>query len=213
MKRIKILMATLLFPVFTFAQGIEIVPFAGYMFGGSIKFVEGKLNASDGLDYGVSLLVPLHEFLDVEVNYSRMEGEVRFDPYLNYTGPPWNLESEKTGVSTNYFQLGVISAFTKQNPNIVPFGSFSLGATLFSLDEYADTWRFSITAGLGAKFMFSEHIGVMLRGRLMLPMTFAGVGGYCGVGTGGSGCGLSVNSWATIVQGDFNAGLIIKLGN
>jgi hypothetical protein len=43
----------------------------------------------------------------------------------------------------------------------------------------------------------------------MLPMFFGGVGFY--FGTGGSG--LSLNSYSAIVQGDFNGGLIFKLGN
>ena len=63
--------------------------------------------------------------------------------------------------------------------------------------------------GLGVKIMFSERVGIMLRGRLMMPMNFAGTSFY--IGTGGSG--LSVNSYVSPLQGDFNGGLIIKLGN
>lgn len=53
----------------------------------------------------------------------------------------------------------------------------------------------------------------MARGRLMMPMYIGGVGGYCGIGTGGAGCGLSLNGYASLFQGDFNGGLIIKFGN
>ena len=62
--------------------------------------------------------------------------------------------------------------------------------------------------GLGVKLMFSDRVGIMLRGRLMMPMTFAGVGFYAGTG----GAGLTMNSWVAPLQGDFNGGLIIKLG-
>ena len=213
MKRIYLLIVFGLYPIILFCQGVEIVPFVGYMFGGSINFVEGKLNASDGVDYGVALLIPVQRFVDIEINYTRMDGTLRFEPHDGYTLPPLNLKSEEANLSTNYFQLGVVGAISRNNPNIIPFGSFSLGATLYSVDEYSDTWRFSITAGLGAKFMFSELVGVMLRGRLMLPMAFSGVGGFCGVGTRSSGCVLSLNSWTTIVQGDFTVGLIIKLNH
>ena len=75
--------------------------------------------------------------------------------------------------------------------------------------DYNDRVLFSITAGLGAKIMFTERVGIMLRGRLMLPMFFGGVGFYAGSG----GSGLSLNSYAALVQGDFNAGLVFKLGN
>ena len=212
MKKIKLLIVLGLFPIISFTQGVEIVPFVGYMFGGSINFVEGKINITDGVDYGVSLLIPVQRYIDVEINYTRMDGTLRFEPHDDYTVPPRNLKAEETNLITSYFQLGVVGAFSRNNPNIIPFGSFSLGATLFSIDNYSDTWRFSITAGLGAKFMFSEHVGVMLRGRLMLPMAFSGVGGFCGVGTRASDCGLTLSGWTTIIQGDFSVGLIIKFG-
>ena len=48
----------------------------------------------------------------------------------------------------------------------------------------------------------------MLRGRLLMPMNFAGVGFYAGTG----GSGLTMNSYVTPLQGDFNGGLIIKVG-
>lgn len=206
MKTIKILVLTALFPLFTFAQGgIEIVPFAGYMFGGKVNFYQGEYKINDGVDYGVSLLVPVREILDVEINYTRMDSEGKFRAYAGYPG----FEDKQTVMSTNYFQVGGVKAFTKQNPKIIPFGSFSLGATWFDFADYQDTWLFSITAGLGVKFMFSKNVGIMLRGRFMMPMLFGGVGFYAGTG----GAGLGLNSYAAIIQGDFNGGLIIKFGN
>jgi len=56
MKRIKLLLVTVLLPMFMFSQGgVELVPFAGYMFGGSVKYYEGKLNVQDGVNYGLSV--------------------------------------------------------------------------------------------------------------------------------------------------------------
>lgn len=210
MKKIKLFLLIILLPLFSMAQGgIEIVPFAGYMFGGSVKFYQGKLNLSDGLNYGVSLIVPLQEILDVELNYTGTSGTANFNAYGGY--PEYS--DEETGVSTNYFQLGVVKYLVLQNPKIKPFGSLSLGATMFKLEDYADTWRFSVALGAGVKIMFSERVGIMLRGRMLMPMTFNGVGGYCGIGTGGSGCGLSMNGYVQPFQGDFNGGLVIVLGN
>ena len=80
MKKIKLLLIAVLFPFFTFAQGggVEIVPFVGYMFGGSVNFYEGKLDITDGMDYGLSLIVPIRDVLDVEINYTGMSSEARF---------------------------------------------------------------------------------------------------------------------------------------
>jgi len=214
MKKLRLLLIIALFPTLLFSQGgVELVPFAGYMFGGSIKFVEGKLNIRDGMDYGISVLVPVQTLLDVELNWTRMDSKATFTPYSGYP----LLSSHETNLATNYFQLGIISKFYKRDTKAEPFGSFSLGATWFDPSStgnytdgtsYQDVWRFSVTFGLGVKIMFSERVGIMLRGRLMMPMTFAGTSFY--VGTGGSG--LSMNSWVAPLQGDFNGGLIIKLG-
>ena len=205
MKKIKVLLIALLLPVLAFSQGVEIVPFAGYMFGGNVKFYEGKYKVTDGMDYGLSVLLPIRQVVDLEVNYTRMGGEGKFTAYSSYPG----FTDKQTDMSTNYFQIGVVKAFSKNNPKIIPFGSFSLGATWFDFADYDDRVLFSITAGLGVKFMFSEHVGIMLRGRIMMPMFFGGIGFYAGTG----GSGLSLNSYAGIIQGDFNGGLIFKLGN
>jgi hypothetical protein len=205
MKQIKVLFIALLFPVLAFSQGVEIVPFVGYMFGGSVNFYEGKYKVTDGMDYGLSVLVPVRDVVDLEINYTRMGSEGQFTAYSGHPG----FTDKQTSMSTNYFQIGVVKAISKQNPKIIPFGSFSLGATWFDFADYQDATLFSITAGLGVKFMFSKHVGVMLRGRFLLPMFFGGVGFYAGTG----GSGLSLNSYAAIIQGDFSGGLIIKLGN
>ncbi|MFK5857157.1 MAG: hypothetical protein QM503_13590 [Bacteroidota bacterium] len=207
MKKIKLLILVALFPTLLFSQGIEIVPFAGYMFGGSIKYTQGKLDVKDGMNYGLSVLIPVQTLVDVEINYTRMDSRATF---RSYSGYPLYPDQDIDNLSTNYFQVGGISKFYSANTKVSPFGSFSLGATWFSSpDLNDDAWRFSITLGLGVKMMVSDRIGIMLRGRLMMPMSFAGVGFYAGSG----GSGLSMNSYVAPLQGDFNGGLIIKLGD
>lgn len=214
MKRIKILLVGLLFPLLIFGQGVEIVPFAGYMFGGSMKFYEGKLKVQDGLDYGISVLLPVKSLVDVEFNYTRLDSKATWTPYTQYAA---SFPKAEASLATNYFQLGIISKFYESDGKVEPFGSFSLGATWFAPSgsdtltntSYDDSWAFSITAGLGVKIMFSERIGMILRGRLMMPMHFSGTSFYFGTG----GAGLSLNSIVSPWQGDFNAGLIIRVGN
>ena len=210
MKRIKLAVLAIFLPILMVAQGgIEIVPFAGYMFGGSVKFYEGELKISNGVDYGLSIFIPVKSILEIEVNYTGMNSQAEFRAYPAYP----EFSDEKTTISTNYFHVGVIKAFETDNPSIEPFGSLSLGATMFSLTDYTDTWRFSIAAGIGVKFMFGAHVGIMLRGRLLMPMGFAGSGGYCGLGTDGGNTCLNISGLIQPIQGDFNAGLIIKIGN
>ena len=207
MKKIKLLLVAIIFPAMLFSQGgVEIVPFAGYMFGGSVNYYEGKLKIDNGVNYGVSVLVPVHQLLDIEINYTRMDSKASFSKYAGYP----LLEDKETTMATNYIQIGGISKFYSQNTKVTPFGSLSIGATWFSPTDgsFQDVWRFSAALGLGVKIMFSDRIGIMLRGRLLMPMYFGGVGVYAGTG----GSGVSVNSVVAPLQGDFNGGLIIKIG-
>ena len=105
MKKIKILLITLLFPVLVFSQGVEIVPFAGYMFGGSVKYIGGqKLKIDNGMDYGISVFVPVQSLVDLELNYTRMDSKATYYPLGGLDRPQANL-------GTNYFQVGGISNF------------------------------------------------------------------------------------------------------
>ncbi|MCF8348570.1 MAG: hypothetical protein K9G61_07120 [Bacteroidales bacterium] len=209
MMRSKLLFLALFIPFITFGQ-VEVVPYAGYMFGGGVQFLQGDLKIRDGVNYGASVIIPDVKYAtDLEISYTRLDSKAVFTAYPAYS----SYDDDEVNISTNYFQIGIMKAFNETG-NFIPFGSFSAGATVFSpkTSQYSDTWRFSVALGLGVKMMFDERVGIMVRGRLLLPMNFGGVGGYYGFGTGGSGGGLYVNSYATIVQGDFTAGLILKIG-
>ena len=207
MKKLKLLIATVVFPVLLFSQvSVDLVPFAGYMFGGNIQYYEGKVKIDNGMNYGLSVFVPVHDLLDLEVNYTRMQSKASFSPYLGYP----NLEYKETDLTTNYIHIGGISKFYSKSTMITPFGSTSIGATWFSPTDnsFNSVWRFSVNLGLGVKVMFSDRVGIMLRGRLMMPMYFGGIGMYAGTG----GAGVGVSTFVAPLQGDFNGGLVIRLG-
>ena len=130
MKKIKLLTLIALFPTLLFSQGIEIVPFAGYMFGGSTKYTQGKLDVKDGMNYGVSILVPVQALVDIEINYTRLDSRAT---YRSYNGYPLYPDQDINNLGTNYFQIGGISKFYSSNSMLVIFAvtapSFhSLGA-------------------------------------------------------------------------------------
>lgn len=205
MKKLKLIILLAILPFLAISQGIEIVPMGGYMFGGSVDYYEGKTKINDGAEYGISILIPTNPLMDVELNYTRMDGKASFTPYYGF--PAYSYR--EATMATNYIQVGGLSKFYRGNSKVTPFGSLSLGATIFSSSEFSNIWRFSATAGLGVKIMFSEKIGIMLRGRLLMPVNFAGTSVYFGSG----GSGVSAGGYVAPFQGDFNGGLIFKLGN
>lgn len=210
MKNLKTYLAILLFvPLFVNAQ-IEIVPSIGYMFGGRLNYYQGEVKIDDNVSYGLSIIVPNISFgTDLEISYTRMDSHLYFTPYNNFP----NYDATDFGVSVNYIQIGALKSFGADGA-FKPFGSFSAGTTIFSAKTNIDNvWRFSITLGLGARIEITDRVGVILRGRLLIPMVFSGVGAYYGMGSGGSGGGLTVNSYSSIIQGDFSGGLYFSLGN
>ncbi len=208
MKKILItLLVVVLLPLLSVAQNIQIMPFAGYMLGGSVHYLEGKLNVNDGPVFGGSFIVADIKYAtDLEISYFRMGSTADFDAY-----PGYGLQDQTVDMASNYLQIGAIKKM-QASEKFFPFFSISLGTTWFTSPEYESVWRFSVAMGGGAEIFFTDRIGIMLRARLLLPMNFAGVGGWCGIGTGGSGCGLSMNSYSVVTQGDFTGGLIFKLG-
>ena len=203
MKHIRLIIIAILLPFLSFSQGIELAPFGGYMFGGHSNYSEGEVSIDDGTAYGISILKPIRPGVDLELNYTRMESKMSFKPYNGY-----GYEYKESDLATNYFQIGGLKKFKADTNKIIPFVSISLGATWFDSDKFGDEVRFSAALGAGIKIMFSDKIGIIARGRLLMPMEFAGVGFT--VGTGGAG--LTAGSYITPLQGDFTAGIIIRLG-
>jgi hypothetical protein len=201
------MMVLLLSPFTTSAQTtIEITPFGGYLFGGKVRYAQGDLNIVSNGSYGLALDFTVAPYQQVELFYTRMESTAEWRPFGFQPGVP---DGEDLKISVNYLQIGSLREFGEGN--VVPFGALTLGAVIFSSPNknYNDVWRFAMSLGGGAKIFFSDKVGIRLQGRLLMPMYFAGVGGY--IGTGGSG--LTLNSWVPILQGDFTGGLIIRLGD
>ena len=55
--------------------------------------------------------------------------------------------------------------------------------------QYGDSWLPLEVP----EFFIADRIGILVRARSLVPMQFARIGGWCGIGAGGSGCGVSVN--------------------
>lgn len=213
MKTIRNTLMVFLIYVITFsatnAQQVELTPFGGFQLGGRISFREGKLKFADAANYGVALDIPIRSMVMAELYYSRMESEADFSPYSNYE-TEYPATTFKTAVE--YYQIGILKQLQKDK--IAGFGGVTLGAAHMGpkTSDVDHAWRFAATFGAGLKYYATDHIGFRFQARLLMPMYFSGGGIYCGIGSGGSSCGLGLNSAAVIVQGDFTAGLIILLG-
>lgn len=197
----------LILPFLSTAQRIEVTPTIGYQFGGKINFFEGSFKIEDNMNYGVTLGIDARQAM-IEIYWTKMDTRGKWNPY-NITLNPRTFD-----MNVQYFQVGGMREQSIGEGTVIGFGGITLGAVYFNSVEtdIEDVWRFAMTVGGGAKIILSDRIGIRLQGRLLMPIYGGGGGFYCGIGTGGSGCGASVGATAWLLQGDLTAGLIINLG-
>jgi len=191
-----------------FAQGrpMQLYAIAGYQFGGRMDFYEGSFKIDDHGSWGLGLDIETQPGMMAGFSYSRMNTTGHFHSYYPITYPEQDID-----LTVDYFQLNVRRGGGKEN--IEGYGLFSMGGTWFNvLDEnIEDGWMFSVALGAGLDYFITDRVGIKLQGRLLMPMYFAGMGMFVGIGTGGVSTGVSANAWAPIVQGDFSGGLVFKI--
>jgi len=202
MKRILLLLiAGGFFLTNTIAQNIELGGFYGYTFGSKIRTYYGDYKTSDGDNYGGQLSVGMGPNTFVELSYNRFKTDIKY--YYNNMNQPLPLV-------TDYIQIGGLQQVPVGTGNILPYGSVSLGASVYTLkDSYGDLtagtkWMMSSTLAAGLKILLGDALGIRLQARMGLPFVFQGL--Y--IGTGGSGASLRV----PMIQFDFSAGVFLRLG-
>lgn len=208
MKKILILLFAL-FSVGAFAQ-LEVSPMVGYFFGGKTNFYEGSLKIKDNINYGVHLGFDAGGHSGGEFSYSVSISEAQWRPSFNYID---QLPATDFDIQTHVFLLGGFKGIELSGSQLIGFGTFKAGAIYYNAANVDDVWRFLVNLGGGLKYYINDRVGLKFQANMYLPMYFNGGGFYCGIGSGGSNCGASVNSTVVIFQGDLTAGLIFKLGN
>ena len=188
---------------------IEITPFGGYFYSTNINFYQGTLKIYDGGAYGGHIGVHTVKNNIIEFTYIGNTTSAEWRPYSGFS----DYLKNNFKISSNYFLLGTAQDIPLDG-NVTGFGSVKVGAGYFkALENYIDdVWRFSVSFGIGAKIFFTDRVGLRIQANMNLPLYFNGVGAYCGVGSTGSNCGLSMHSTSAILQGDISTGLIFKIG-
>jgi len=184
----------------------EISPFIGCQLGGRVKFYEGDFKMQNAMNYGLSINYIVQQNHRIEVSYSLMKTTASLRSYYSYSGDPFSWDGN---INVHYILIGSHSELPI-GERLILFGGASVGLSILDVYEpgVTDFWRFGLGITGGLKIPISDRIGIRLQGRLLMPMYFAGVGFYAGIGTGGSSSGLSMNAGVIAFQGDFQGGLI-----
>ena len=187
----------------SFAQELEITPYAGYMWGGDLRVYTGELRGSDGTNFGLSIDYKVAPGTYFEAFWFIQSGTMNYKEYGQ-----WEDQTFVSDLTTNYFHIGILREMN-EDKKFRPFGTFTLGTTIFDPKDsfYSSEWRFSLSLGAGAKYYFSDRIGLRIQGRFMMPMYFSGSGIWCSTGN----CSYGVAATTIIAQADVTGGLIIVL--
>ena len=206
MKKIIIFLAVLIcLPFMMYAQSVEITPFGGYVFGGTLHGDYGEVHIDDNAQYGGMISVAVSRVIDLDLIYNRSDTKAQVNYYDigGYVQP-----SLEIPLSINYIQIGFTKNF-RVNPTVSPFFGFNLGACDFApKEDYSDAWFFSVGMNAGAKIYFAKRIGLRLQAQGYIPVQGTAFSMF--VGTGGSSAGVSV--YSTLFQFGFTGGLIFRLG-
>lgn len=177
------------------AQSVQISPFAGYAFGGSVRdtVLDDSRSFDAALAYGGALSFRISESWRFELLYSRQPTRIE-----GGLGSPFDVTVER-----------YLAGFQEEKgptESVRWFGSVWLGATRFvpGLDGYDAETKFGGGVGLGVKTFFGQNVGLRLEARGFYTLVKGEGGMACANGT----C-LFAFSGNGLWQGDVSAGLIL----
>ena len=177
------------------AQSVQITPFVGYAFGGSVRdtVLDESRSFDAALDYGGTLNFAISESWRFELLYSRQETKISG----NGLSPSFDVTIER-----------YLAGFQEEKGegNIRYFGTFWLGATRFvpGLAGYDAETRFGGGVGLGVKTFPVKNVGLRFEARGFYTLVKGEGGAFCA-----NGACLFAFSGTGLWQGDVSAGLIL----
>ena len=177
------------------AQSVQITPFVGYAFGGSVRdtVLDESRSFDAALAYGGTLNFAISESWRFELLYSRQETKISG----NGLSPSFDVTIER-----------YLAGFQEEKGegNIRYFGTFWLGATRFvpGIGGYDAETRFGGGVGLGVKTFPVKNVGLRFEARGFYTLVKGEGGAFCANGT----C-LFAFSGTSLWQGDVSAGLIL----
>ena len=206
----KVVFATLV-ALFTLAShaawAIELIPSAGYRWGGGMTTISGikKFDTEDTYTYGGALSTSFPGS-SAEIYYGHFKGKLFATTTPTVTNPAGQ---EITGEVTrdDIMLTGLWYAGSGLN-STRPYFSLGLGASIFTSPRSESVGRFAWSLGVGIRHDFGDRLGIRVDGRWLPTWVTTGSGVWCDYyyGCYTAGTGEYYDQWETTL------GLILKLG-
>lgn len=181
----------------TYAAGLQIAPFYGYRFGGSLTNAQTgeSLEVDAAPSVGATMSVPLPkrgEFIEFLYSYQ--------DSELNQ-----RLQNATIGVRTEEWQLGLNREFPSDDDRLKPFLVGLLGVTNIDFSHNLGSESlFSMGLGGGIKYFPAKNVALRLDVRGFVSFTDGSGGIACS-----GGCVASYHG-STFLQGEVAPSLLIQ---
>lgn len=188
------------------APRFEVTPFAGYRAGGSFDvestvpdLVDDTVDVGEDASFGVDLGLYRDARGFYELLYSRQGAR------LDAKSPAL----DGLDVDVEYYQFGGTALFPEAAGNVLPYLSFTLGATRFSAAGYDTETRFSGSLGGGLRVPLGEHFAAVLGLRGYLTLVDSSTEFLCESNGGDAAC-LLKGSGKTFFQAEAQLGLALR---
>ena len=181
------------------AQGVEISPFTGYLFGNDLfEAFAGPLDVDGAASFGVVVDVPIYADFQFEALYSHQS----VDALAGFgAGRPVSLR-----LAVDHFQAGAVQEYGTEH--VRPFVTGTLGLSHIAVEDDHEV-RFTAGAGGGVKLFPSRHVGVRFDGRVLATFIDAGTStAVCSGIRGTCLVGLHLNiAWQAV----FTAAVVVRV--
>jgi len=143
---------------------VEISPFAGYRWDGTLEGDNGLFDESVDIDssgvFGLRLDFAVTDSFQLEMMASRQSTQFGNGDRL------FGNEGRLPDIDIDSFHLGFL--FQGGSGQVRPYGVFSVGSTRLSPDVpgVSSASRLSTSGGGGVKVFFNEHVGMRFEGRI-----------------------------------------------
>jgi hypothetical protein len=183
-------------------RGVEIIPFGGYRWGGSMSSIPGvqKFDTQDNWAYGVAIDAEMAHNSAAELYYSHFSSD--WDASLTAGG------KRSGSLSRDDIMLNGVWYARGSNPSIRPYLTAGVGCSIYDSDDVSASGHFAWNVGAGVRHDVNDKVGLRVDGRWMPTWFNTGSSVWCDPYWG---C-YPASTGEFFDQFELTGGLVIKLG-